>query len=75
MVDRVFKDFQCIQMQQKQENEQKQEEKNHVVVPYIPGFSDQFKKLLSKEDVTVVFKRGTTLFNQLCRLKPQRSIS
>ena len=40
-----------------------------ICVPYVPGFSERFRKVMKRNGVRVVFKKGRTLGSLLVRTK------
>ena len=56
------------------ENQQKEESEYHDVLhaPYISGFSEQLARDLKQIKIGVTFQKGNTLYNSICKLKPQK---
>ena len=56
------------------ENQQKEESEYHDTLhaPYIAGFSEQLARDLKQIKIGVTFQKGNTLYNSVCKLKPQK---
>ena len=56
------------------ENQQKEESKYYDVLhaPYIAGFSEQLARDLKQIKIGVTFQKGNTLYNSVCKLKPEK---
>ena len=68
-VDRVFETY---QPNLDEEREKPEEEFPSLSIPYIQGLSEKIQLLMKKEGINVVFSKGQTLQDQLCKLKPKR---
>ena len=51
------------------ENLEEQEEFSKLYIPFIAGLSERMQKYLKKEGLKLVFSKGRTLYNDLCKLK------
>ncbi len=50
-------------------NKEKKEFKGFIVIPYVKGLSEPYKRVMEKIGIQVSFKGGTTLKNMLCAPK------
>jgi len=67
-VDRVFETYQPNLDGDRDEPEE--EAFPSISIPYIRGFSENFARNMRKEGIKVVFSKGQTLADHLCKLKP-----
>ena len=66
VVDKVF--HTCKSGQKKNHHEDANPTQT-ICVPYVPGFLERFRKVMRKNDIRVVFKKGSTLGSLLVRTK------
>ena len=52
--------------------EKEKEGSSQLYVPYVPGFSDRMQRELRKMNINLVFRKGNTLYNEICKLKLPR---
>jgi len=73
-VDKVFATYKPNVNRNDVDNDQEDED-DHLLsmsVPYVPGLAEKFQSIMRKEGIKVVFMKGQTLQNELCKLKPMR---
>ena len=73
LVDKVFENYDP-QRRKEIEKDQSGEKKFYIKVPFVPGFSHKLKGVLRKANINVVFGKGVTLKDHLCKLKPKKGI-
>ncbi|CAM9748677.1 unnamed protein product, partial [Heterosigma akashiwo] len=68
-VDRVFASYVPGVVEEEEEEE---EDKPTIFSPFMPGFSENFAKLMRTHGVEVVFTKPVSLQSELCNLKNPR---
>ena len=71
----VDKTVQNYKVNEKLTEDEIDEEKSIIIkLPYVPGFSLKLKRELKREaGIDVVFKRGVTIRDHICKLKPPKT--
>ena len=72
LVDRTIQSYKFNETKADDENER--EDRIIIRLPYVPGFSLKFRRELKREvGVDVIFKRGVTIRDHICKLKPPKT--
>ena len=71
VVDKVFHTYKPGQKKNQDEDAKPTET---ICVPYVPGFSERFRKVMRKNGIRVVFNKGRTLGSLLVRTKASTQI-
>ena len=69
-VEKIFKEY--VPNLDKAEQDEDTNELLSLFIPFVPQFSENFRRIMKKEGIDVIFTKSHTLQNELCHLKPLR---
>ena len=70
----LIKFFHTYKPGQKKNQDEDAKPTETICVPYVPGFSERFRKVMRKNGIRVVFNKGRTLGSLLFRTKASTQI-